>query len=85
MANLLYWLLIVTSFGFGFRGYPVWTILLLGVVAAVTYLIERPAALEIGTKERGAAYPLMIAAASVLPAAVLFAFGALTRRAILQF
>ena len=85
MANLLYWLLIVTSFSCGFRGYPAWTILLLGVAAAVTYLIDRPTALEIGTKERGAAYPLMIAAASVLPAGVLFAFGALARRAMLQF
>jgi len=46
------------------------------MVAAVTYLIERSTVLEIGTKERGAAYPLMIAAASALPAAVLFAFGA---------
>jgi hypothetical protein len=85
MANLLYWLLLITCFSSGFRGYPVWTILLLGVVAAVAYLIERPSAFEIGTKERGVVYPLMIVAASVLPIGVLFALGALARRAMLQF
>jgi hypothetical protein len=84
MANLLYWLLIVTCFCSGFRGYPVWMVLLLGVIAAVTYLIDRPSAFEIGMKERGAAYPLIIVAASVPPAGILFALGWLAGRALSQ-
>ncbi|MCA6120229.1 MULTISPECIES: hypothetical protein [Bradyrhizobium] len=84
MANLLYWLLIAICFCSGFFGYPVWTILLLGVVAAVTYLIDRQGAFEIGMKEWGAAYPLMIVAASALPAGILFAIGWLASRALSQ-
>jgi hypothetical protein len=84
MANLLYWLLIVTCFCFGFRGYPVWTVLLLGVVAAVTYLIDRQDAFETGMKEWSAAYSLMIVAASVPAASILFAIGWLASRALSQ-
>jgi hypothetical protein len=51
MANLLYWLLIVTCLCSGFLGYPFWTVLLLGVVATITYLIDRQGAFEIGVKE----------------------------------
>jgi hypothetical protein len=82
MANLLYWLLIVIGFNSGFRGYPIWTILALGVVAAFTYLIDRPSAFEIGMKEWGVAYPLIIVVASLPPAGILFEFGWLAGRAL---
>jgi hypothetical protein len=84
MTNLLYWLLIITSFCAGFRGYPVWTILLLGMAAAAAYFIDRPRAFEIGMRERGVVYPLMMVAASSLPAGILFLVGWLAGRAVSQ-
>jgi hypothetical protein len=58
--------------------------LVTGRIAAVTYLIDRPCAFEIGMKERGAAYPLIIVAASVPPAGILSALGWLAGRALPQ-
>lgn len=84
MANLLYWLLIVICLCSGFLGYPLWTILLLGVVAAITYLIDRQHGLELGVKEWGPTYPLVVAAASVPPAGILFAIGWFARRVLSQ-
>ena len=84
MTNLLYWLLIVTCFCVGFRGYPVWAILFLGIAAAIAFFIDRPRAFEIGMRERGIVYPLMIVAASSLPAGILFLVGWLAGRAVSQ-
>ena len=84
MTNLLYWHLIMICFCAGLRGYPVWTILLLGIAITIAYFIDRPRALEIGMRECGVVYPLMIVAANSLPAGILFLVGSLAGPAVSQ-
>jgi hypothetical protein len=80
MTNLLYWLLIITSFCAGFRGYPVWTILLLGMAAALP-ASSIAKTFEVGMRE--VVYPRDGCGGS-LPAGILFLVGWLAGRAVSQ-
>jgi hypothetical protein len=79
----LYWPLIAACFYTGFRAYPIWTILPLGVAATIAFFIVTPDTLKTGMREPGAPYYIlaMVAGCSVI-VGILFSLGWLVGQAV---
>jgi hypothetical protein len=81
MVNLLYWPLIAAGLYTGFYDYPLWTILALGAGSAIAYFIVKPGTLQIGLRERGLVYLLVMVAGSSAVMSIFFGVGWLIGRA----
>ena len=75
MLNTLYAALIAACLYLGYMQFALWVVIPLGAAAVFLFFLSNRAAFEVGMRERGAIYFLIILAGNIILCGAVFAIG----------